>query len=628
MAKQQVLRRTHTNPVVESLQKALALQSSGKLEKALRIYKSVLKKHPRNADATHLLGVTYRQLGYPERAVEYIEKAIQFSPDKAPFYANLARAQADLPEISPEDVLRTAEKAIRLDPGQVEAINLKAISLMKLGRQDEAERIFRKLLADYPGYREGHCNYGNLLQEKGRHDKALSIFEKLVQLEPDNVKYRAGQLSCRLELEDVDDVESELADALKRFPDNGLIKYYAAKSLYKVRRPYDALPYAQDAVRDNPENGHRHVILGLCHLALGHPEDALQSLTLAKSLLNEESPEVDWNLSLTYMALGDFEKGWDLHPARLARRGIGGVMSRQFDVPLWDGGDISDKTILVWQDQGVGDTIASGIMLHDLLEHAGGIIYEGPPKTVNVFQRAFPDIKCRATMILDDSEGSLISPDYDCHIPISDLGGHFRRSIDAFATAKRPAFKFDRDQALGFLERLKDRAVGPIVGVSWRSQNLATHRMKSYLSAPDFCPVMAFDGVTYVNLQYVSVEKELRYLEEHTNGNFITFADVDLFDDLDSAMSLSAICDFVVAANTAAAVLPAVLDIPVLSWGAPYLMPLLEGKYIPTLPSTHYCGIDERFPTKEIVPVLKEELGKFLQDFSPETRNRRLGLNG
>jgi tetratricopeptide (TPR) repeat protein len=626
MARHQVLRQTPTNPVAASLQKAIALQTSGKLEKALRIYKSVLKKHPRNADANHLLGVTYRQLGYPERAIEYIGKAIQFSPDKAPFYANLARAQADLPESSLEEILQNAEKAIRLDSGQVEAINLKAITLYKLGSKLEAERVFQKLRADYPKYLEGFLNFGKLLMENEEHGKALRIFEELVQKEPDNAEYRAALIWCRLTLEDYDTVEKELVDALKRFPDDGALKHQAAKYLFKTRRPFEALSYAEDAVRADPKDSGRHVTLGLCYLFARRREDALEAFLLAKRLAGGETPEIDWNLSLTYFALGDFEKGWDLHAARLTGKGIGGVLTRKFNVPLWDGGDLSGKTLLVWRDQGIGDTITSGIMLHDLLERGGRIIYEGPPKTVKLFQRTFPDIECRGTENFSDTCDPSDKTDYDCQICITDLGGHFRRSREAYAKAKRPAFEFDRDQARGFLERLKDRADGPIVGVSWRSQNLATTRMRSYLSAPDFCPVMEFDGVTYVNLQYVSVEKELRYLEEHTNGNFIDFPDVDLFDDLDSAMSLSAICDFVVAANTSAAVLPAVLDIPVLSWGAPYLMPLVDGKYILTQPSTHYCELDERLPTKEIVPVLKEELGKLLQDFSPVARNRRLGL--
>ncbi|WP_346911531.1 tetratricopeptide repeat protein [uncultured Roseibium sp.] len=626
MARQQVLRQAPANPVVASLQKAIALQTSGKLEKAARIYKSVLKKHPRNADANHLLGITYRQLGFPERAIEYIGKAIEFSPDKAPFYTNLARAQADLADSPLEEVLENAEKAIRLDAGQVEALNLKAITLFKLGRKDEAERAFHKLQADFPSYLEGYRNFGKLLMDKEEHEQALSIFETLVQKEPDNAEHRAALIWCRLTLEDDDTAEKDLVEALKRFPDDGSIKHQAAKYLYRNRRPFEALPYAEDAVRADPKDASRLITLGLCYLYVRRREDALKSLLLAKRLDGGGNPEIDWNLSLTYMALGDFEKGWDLHPARLAGKGIGGVMSREFDVPVWDGGDLSDKTIMVWQDQGIGDTIISGIMLHDLLERGGRIIYEGPPKTVKLFQRTFPDIECRGTRILSETDGPSAKADYDCQIAISDLGGHFRRSREAYTTAMRPAFKFDRDQALGFLERLTDRANGPIVGVSWRSQNLATPRMRSYLSAPDFCPVMAFDGVTYVNLQYVSVEKELSYLQEHTNGNFVDFPDVDLFDDLDSAMSLSAICDFVVAANTSASVLPAVLDIPVLSWGAPYLMPLVDGKYILTQPSTHYCELDERLPTKEIVPVLKEELGKLLQTFSPEARNRRLGL--
>ncbi|MDN3718843.1 tetratricopeptide repeat protein [Roseibium salinum] len=66
--------QTAPNPVREKLLKGLSYQKSGEFEKAQRQYKQVLKKAPHNADALHLLGVTYRQLGFPKRAIEYIQK--------------------------------------------------------------------------------------------------------------------------------------------------------------------------------------------------------------------------------------------------------------------------------------------------------------------------------------------------------------------------------------------------------------------------------------------------------------------------------------------------------------------------------------------------------------------------
>ncbi|MBD3756351.1 MAG: tetratricopeptide repeat protein, partial [Gammaproteobacteria bacterium] len=113
--------KTAANPMMEKMHKALAYQKAGEFAKAQKIYKLVLKKLPDNADANHLLGVTYRQLGDPETAIKYIEKAIKLSPGQGVFYSNLARAHSDIPASGPEAILENAEKALLLNPNIVEA---------------------------------------------------------------------------------------------------------------------------------------------------------------------------------------------------------------------------------------------------------------------------------------------------------------------------------------------------------------------------------------------------------------------------------------------------------------------------------------------------------------------------
>lgn len=631
MAKQRTFTRTAKDPVMASLKKAFALHSSGKIEKAQRIYKSVLKKQPRNADANHLLGVTCRQLDDPKRAIEYIEKAIQISPNKAAFYTNLARAQKDLPGIAPEDILANTEKALSLDPRQLEAINLKALQLLHLARKEEAERIFEQLFAHHPDFQEGRLNYAKYLLDDGRFTESLEIYSKFLLTEPEDDQSCMGRISCLLALDELDTCELELANAHERFPGHSELKLKMAQFKHTTHRYHEGLPYAQDAVRDAPQNVQRRVALGVLELALGQSEKAVETFETAKNLYSGRDSNVfaniDWNLFHAYKSVGNLEKAWDLQTVRFHDSHLEMVKSPHFNVPTWQGEDISSKTIMVWVDQGIGDAISSGVMLHDLKADAGKIIYEGPQKTLDVFRRAFPDIECRLeTEPNDDANYATPSPDYDCEICITDLVRHYRRDLQAFAKAKQPAYQFDQTQAQGFIERLGHRANGPIVGVSWRSRKLSNDRINIYLSAPDFAPIMELDGVTYVNLQYVSIEKELLYLKHHTKGNFIDFPEVNLFDDIDSAMSLSAICDIVIAANTSASVLPAVLDIPVLSWGSNYLMPLSEGKYSPVHPATYYYQLDDRQPTTQVIPHLKAELDKFLENFSPENRNKRLGI--
>jgi hypothetical protein len=75
---------------------------------------------------------------------------------------------------------------------------------------------------------------------------------------------------------------------------------------------------------------------------------------------------VDWNLALAYLANGDLKNGWELHSARFEDPAAQ-IIRRKFEVPEWKGEDISDKTILGWADQGLGDALKAGTMLPELI---------------------------------------------------------------------------------------------------------------------------------------------------------------------------------------------------------------------------------------------------------------------
>lgn len=612
------------NPLREKLKQGLAQQKAGNIEKALRIYKAVLKKSPANADALHLAGVCYRQLGYPKRAVEMIERAIKLSPNQAAFHANLGRAKSDLPGISTEEILGDADMALTLDPRQIEARNLKAITLTKLDRKEEAEQLFQDLILDQPNYTEAYRNYGVLLRDDKQFDKALVFFNKAALLEPHDVRHFVDRARCRLELQDYDNAEAELAVALERFPNDGEVQHEISRLMFALSRNLEGIPYGERAVKDDPDNYHRHVTLGVHYLMIGDPEKALKSFGQAKRLTKDQRTNIDWNIALTFLALGDLEKGWDLHPSRFV--GVKGVIKRTFNVPVWRGEDISDKTILVWTDQGLGDTVRYGTLLPELQEQAGQIIYEGPPKSLDIFRRAFPDIECRRPNVDKTPDYNATLEDYDFQIPIADLPRFYRRSFDNFKTAKRPVYTFDREKAVGYLERLGVRADGPIVGVAWRSKNLDVSRARYYMSAPQFQPVLKVDGVTYINLQYKCVDREITFLETVTDGNFVNYPDVDLFDDLDSVLALTAICDLVVTSNISVGELTGVLDIPCVRFGPVQTSVLLGQENPPWYPSCKYIRIRPDKESTDVLGDLVGEVEKLAANFDPGPRLQRLGL--
>lgn len=615
--------QTAPNPLLQKMQKALALQKKGEFEKAQRIYKAVLKKAPNSADATHLLGVTYRQLGYPQRAFDLIREAIELAPDRAAFYANLARTMSDMEGTTPDSVLAAADKALTLNPNLVEALNLKAISLSKLDRTTEAEEILQHLIVQHPNYTDAYRNYGVLLRDNNDHDKALVFFNKAALLDPDNPENYIERARCRLVMKDYDNSGSELTSALEQFPDNGNIKHEVARLLFSQNLTHEGLAYAKAAVAENPDDLHRQVTLGVHLLMLNCPTEAIGHFKTARKLAPEALIGMDWNISLAYLALGNLKKGWALHPRRFDDKAAQ-VVRRKFSVDTWEGEDISDKTILVWADQGLGDALKAGTMLPQLQQRAGKIIVELSDKASRFMQNSFPDIQFRVAAMTP--EFGAIHKDYDLHTNITDLARFFRNDLSDFTNALCPAYTFDKDRARGYFERLKTDGSKPIIGVSWRSRNLAVSRARFYLSVLNYFPIIESTDAIFVNLQYKCVEKEIRFLSGKSNGKFINFEDVDLFDDLDGAAALTACCDLVVSANTSVADMAGILDVPSIRFGQMEPALTLGQQNPPWYPSMKYMLCPADRPAAAFVPEIIKEVVDWRSTFSPERRNSRLGL--
>lgn len=604
------------------LQEGLKLHQAGDIEKAQRCYKQVLKKVPDNADALNLLGVTYRQLGYPKRASEFIQKAIAKDPNQSVFYANLARVMMDLGS-DIDSIMAVCSKALSLNAKEPEARNIAAIALTRQKKFEDAEYVLQDLITDEPNNIDAYRNYASLLMEADRVEHAINFFTKCVMLNPNEPNHYILRARARLKAKQYEPSQLELSEALERFPGNSDVEHEAARLLFSMNETRQGIMYARKSLEGDPHNYHKCVTLGVNLLMNGDLAESLELMKRAKKYAPAHLATVDWNLSLTYLANGDLKNGWKLHGARFDDPSSQ-VLRRTFDRPEWKGEDISDKTVLVWADQGLGDALKAGTMLPELAERAGKVIVEVSQKGADFMQLAFPNMECRKARM--DADRVATANDYDVTANIGDLVKFFRPDIESFRKAKCPVYSFERDRAVEYLKRLEGYESRPVIGFSWRSKNLAPSRARYYLSAPGIAPVLASRDAIFVNLQYRPVEKEIEYFKAKFPDKFRFFEDVDLFDDLLGAAALTGMCDFVVSANTSVADMAGILDVPSIRFGQQEPPLLLGQKNPPWYPSMTYMRPYTDRPCADYVPEIVAELDRQLADWTPERRNRRLGL--
>jgi hypothetical protein len=111
-----------------------------------------------------------------------------------------------------------------------------------------------------------------------------------------------------------------------------------------------ALAFAEDRNSASAFNNYGNVLR-----ELGETDAAIPFLQRSIQLApNAVTP--NFNLSVAYLLAGDYARGWPQYEHRWNFEHLAGTLPK-FDQPRWTGQDLKDKTILVCQEQGLGDTI-------------------------------------------------------------------------------------------------------------------------------------------------------------------------------------------------------------------------------------------------------------------------------
>jgi len=202
---------------LQDLSEGVRHHNAGRLDEAEVVYRRVLKAHPDNEDALHLLGVVARQTGRHDMAVDLIQQAIARNGRNPSFHANLGTAleasgkreeamaayrraiaiKPDYPEPyfklglalkssdKPNDAVQAFRRAIQIKPDFAEAYN-ELGSLLRAGRKgDLAVEAFRRALRIKPDFADAHYNLGVTLQAAGRLDDAIQALQRAVELKPE-----------------------------------------------------------------------------------------------------------------------------------------------------------------------------------------------------------------------------------------------------------------------------------------------------------------------------------------------------------------------------------------------------------------------------------------------------------
>ncbi len=391
---------------------------SGRYAEAEATARRALEADPRCPYAFNLLGAAQAALGRPADAAASLSQALQLRPDYADAANNLGAACSAQGQL--EQAVECFQRAVRLQPNYAAAHENLGGALLRLKHYAEAEEPCRMAVCLRPKNPDNHNNLGVALLRQKKFAEALPHFECALLLRPDDYRFHGGM----------------------------------AAAYHGVDRPGEVETCLREVLRLRPDDAETHNGLGWSYHVLGRFAEARKHLDEALRL-QPDHHEAHLNRAIGRLLHGDYAEGWKEYEWRWKGKDL---KMTPFTQPLWDGGPLGGKTILLHTEQGIGDTLQF-IRYAPLVKARGGMTTLACDRKLARLLQRCPGLD--QIIIKGDPKAR-----FDVHIPLLSLP----RVFGTLATAPPGGVPYVHpDPAL--VERWRTELAprrGFKVGIAWR----------------------------------------------------------------------------------------------------------------------------------------------------------------
>lgn len=454
--------------------------------------------------------------------------------------------------------------ATELEPDNALGYHLMAVSLDKLGEKHKALLMFEKTLELDPDQFEVYLNLGSVARDLEMPDVAEKFFRIFLDLKPDLPEGYNDLAALLRDQNRFDDAIDILRFGINLMPEQPLLWNTMGTIAIDTTQEDDAITFFEEALRLDPNFQRARYNLGNLHLAHGKADEALAMYDkfLETSLPGHaDTIEVIHARSLLFLHLGRLKEGWREYQIRNSPR-FRSSQLYSVSAPMWDGEDIRGKNILVIGEQGVGDEIMFANPIRDLIDKVGedgNVLISVTSRLVRLFERAYPEAYVASPVFTSHNGKTVhVTPwetvrgDLDFYTPMGDLSIFLRPDAASYRNVGRTIAP-DPVEVDRWKDCLAEISDGPFVGVCWRSGMMTGGRGKHFASLDEWGSLFQHPGVTFVNLQYGDVSDELEEFKSRFGVTIQQMPKLDIKNDLDSNAALCAALDVVISAPTAAA---------------------------------------------------------------------------
>ena len=474
-----------------------------RLDEAETAYRQALALRPDYAEALYNLGIVlydYRRFGEAEAAYR---QSLAVRPDCAEVHNNLGNVLRELGRVSEAE--QAYRQALTLRPQYAEALNNLASVLKTLKRLPEAELACRLAVTIRPHYPEAHNNLGSVLGDLKRPAEAESSYRQALAQRPD---YAEAHYNLGIVLHNQERLaEAEMAyrQALAINPAG----VEAHNNLGGVLQALDRLPEAAAAYRQalalRPDLIEAHYNLGNVFKELDCLAEAEASFRRAIAI-RADYADARFALGTLLISLGQFEEGFQLYEWRYQKQDfIYCKTPGLLPCPQWHGDTLVGKSLLIWQEDGLGDILQFARYL-PLIKAQGAVhITVACIPALHRLLAALDGVDA----VLDHESALGKATGFDCWTSLLSAPLHFRTTLETIPPVTH--LKLAAPLAEHWRARLAALPAGRKIGLVWKGNpRHVNDANRSLPSLTALAPLWSVPDLCFVSLQKGQGEDEGR----------------------------------------------------------------------------------------------------------------------
>jgi Flp pilus assembly protein TadD len=325
----------------------------GRLAEAESQYRQALTANPHHSESIHMMGVIALQVGKLGLAVQLIGEAARLKPSDAVIASNLASALRRAGR--PHDALASARRAIELAPGFSDAQQNLVSILDDMNRHHEAAEIIRYFIASHCANAEWYLRLASFYIKDNQASKAVDVLYELLGMDPLSTAAYTNLGVAFRRLDRLDDAIAAYRTGLALAPyDNGLLNNYGI-ILKDSDQTEEAVDCFRRALETQPSASNTWLNLSLAQNELMNTDQAIRAARRAVAT-EPDLPPAHTALSMSLLMRGEFTEGFAEYEWRYQMADFPSP-KRSFSTPAWHGEDPQGKTIILHDEQGLGDAI-------------------------------------------------------------------------------------------------------------------------------------------------------------------------------------------------------------------------------------------------------------------------------